>query len=95
MRKALWSAILILAVTCVTLARNTVWSDDISLWQDAVLKSPNKAGTYYSLGSAYAKAGRYEEAFTSMRKSIQLDGGAQFNAWFEDRSAERASQRNP
>lgn len=72
---------LVLIATVVTFMRNGLWNSEITIWNDAVLKSPNKAGTYYSLGTAYARAGRREEAFLYMRKSIQLDGGSQFKEW--------------
>ena len=46
----------------MTLNRNKVWKNSITLWEDAVDKSPNKERPHYNLGHALARAGRKEEA---------------------------------
>lgn len=43
-------------------ARNSVWKDDISLWSDAVSKSPYSAAAHTGLGVSLLKAGRVEES---------------------------------
>jgi len=78
--------VIIILAAGSSLMRNTIWRDEIALWHDAIEKSPNKAGAYYSLGSAYAKINRIDLAMKYMSRSIELDGGAQFKAWLEDRS---------
>jgi Flp pilus assembly protein TadD len=55
-----------------TYARNVVWHDSISLWGDAVFKSPKKARPMILLGEALTKAGRDEEAIGLFRRAIQL-----------------------
>lgn len=45
-----------------TYTRNLVWKDDVSLWSDAVSKSPYSAAAHTGLGVALLKAGRVEES---------------------------------
>jgi protein O-mannosyl-transferase len=49
--------LIFLAATC---ARNNVWTSQISLWQDTVKKSPNKARPHNALGAAYFTEGWLE-----------------------------------
>jgi len=78
---------IILVAAGSSFLRNSIWHEEVTLWHDAVAKSPGKAGAYYSLGSAYAKIGRIDQAMKYMRRSIELDNGVQFKAWIEDRSS--------
>ncbi len=52
--------------------RNLVWRDEISLWQDAVAKSPAESRPYCNLGMAYSHVGRYEEAIGLFKQAIRL-----------------------
>ena len=45
-----------------TFDRNRVWRDDVTLWNDCVLKSPGKPRTHLNLGRALAKKGHYDDA---------------------------------
>lgn len=51
---ALLVPVLLIAASHV---RNDVWSSEISLWSDVVMKSPNNARAHHNLGVAYAKQG--------------------------------------
>jgi len=63
----------LLSVLCLlTYARNQVWRDPLSLWQDVVRKSPNKSRGYDNLGAAYIKAGQYEIARGYIEKALEL-----------------------
>jgi predicted Zn-dependent protease len=84
---------LLILFTVISWSRNAIWIDEISLWRDSAAKSPEKAGVYYSLGSAYAKAGRYDDAFTAMKESIKLDGGSQLKEWLSADAIDRAKTR--
>jgi len=55
-----------------TAQRNEVWQDPVSLWSDAVKKSPNKARPYSNLGEALAGQGSLEGAVAHYRKALQL-----------------------
>ena len=50
------------AYSAATYNRNRVWQTEISLWEDAVKKSPSKPRPNYTLGVYYFRAKRYEEA---------------------------------
>ncbi|MDO8990408.1 MAG: hypothetical protein Q7U91_12340 [Sideroxyarcus sp.] len=67
------SAALLLSLTSLTVLRNQVYASEISLWQDTVLKSPDKARTHNNLGHAYLLADRNEEARREFATALQLD----------------------
>jgi tetratricopeptide (TPR) repeat protein len=52
--------------------RNKVWKDDISLWTDAMIKSPNKARPYGNLGVAYGQVAQWDKAIEYYTKSIEI-----------------------
>jgi protein O-mannosyl-transferase len=53
-------------------ARNEVWKDEITLWEDVVAKSPAKVRAHGSLGSAYQRRGLYDAAAHEYQAAIQL-----------------------
>jgi tetratricopeptide (TPR) repeat protein len=65
--------VLLLAGT--TYARNIVWKDGISLWSDAVAKSPNKTRPMNNLGVVLSEAGKHEEAIELFKRAIQREPG--------------------
>lgn len=64
-------AVVVLAGTAA--ARNEVWRDEVSLWEDIVAKSPLKARPHGNLGNAYQSRGRFEEAGREYREVVRLD----------------------
>jgi tetratricopeptide (TPR) repeat protein len=46
-------AVVIAVLSGATYARNKVWKDNVSLWEDVVAKSPNRPRAFYNLGNAY------------------------------------------
>jgi hypothetical protein len=68
-------ALLACALIAVTTARNEVYRSEISLWEDTVSKSPDKARAYNNLGYAYSLAGRDDEARTAFVEALRLDPG--------------------
>lgn len=65
--------ILILAIFAVmTVQRNHVWGSAISLWEDTALKSPLKPRPRAELATAYAEAGRLDEAIREYDNAILL-----------------------
>lgn len=54
--------------------RNLVWKNEISLWEDTVMKSPLKARPYKALGTAYAEAGRLDEAIEALQQALRING---------------------
>ena len=56
-----------------TVERNRVWKDEVTLWEDTVSKSPQKARPYKALGTAYAEEGRLDEAIQSFLTALRLN----------------------
>jgi tetratricopeptide (TPR) repeat protein len=54
-------------------ARNLVWKDEVTLWEDVVRKSPGKVRGHYSLGTSYDKKGRMEEAISKYKEALRLN----------------------
>jgi protein O-mannosyl-transferase len=68
--------ILSLIVACysiMTYARNFVWKDEFTLWNDTVYKSPNKARPYNNRGNAYKTKGNIDQAISDYNKAMEVD----------------------
>ncbi len=52
--------------------RNKVWKDEISMWSDVVLKSPNKVRGYLNLGYAYGNLKEWDQAIFNFNKVNEL-----------------------
>jgi tetratricopeptide (TPR) repeat protein len=66
-------AVIILFLTIITCARNSLWQDEVRLWRDVVQKSPQKVRPHYDLGLAYDNRGQIAAAFHEYRIALQLD----------------------
>jgi tetratricopeptide (TPR) repeat protein len=66
-------AALLLSLTGLTILRNQVYTTEVSLWQDTVLKSPDKARVHNNLGHAYLLAQRNDEARSEFSTVLKLD----------------------
>ncbi len=64
-------AVLVLAGTAA--ARNTVWQDEVSFWEDIAAKSPMKVRARANLGNAYQNLGRFDDAAREYQEAIRLD----------------------
>jgi protein O-mannosyl-transferase len=62
----------VVVLTAATYARNTLWMDNVSLWQDVVRKSPNLYRGYTNLGKAYFEKGQYEKALEMFERVVAL-----------------------
>lgn len=65
--------VLLLACALLTYERNKVWSDELSLWQDAVRKSPQMSRPLVFFGNAQRENGDYFAAKQAYEKVIALD----------------------
>jgi hypothetical protein len=63
----------ILILCFFTYHRNGLYHDQLSLWSDAVAKSPNKARPHNNLGRAYALHGEWDRAIEEFRIAARLD----------------------
>ena len=62
-----------LLFSSLTYARNSLWNNGISLWQDVVEKSPNKARPHNNLGYAYASQGQWDRAIAEFQTALSLN----------------------
>ncbi|MDD5281221.1 MAG: tetratricopeptide repeat protein [Candidatus Omnitrophica bacterium] len=74
----LLSAIVVI-FSVLTFRRNIVWKDEISLWNDTIGKSPDKARPYNERGNAYADRGSYAKAIADFNKAVEIDAKVPFN----------------
>jgi tetratricopeptide (TPR) repeat protein len=65
--------VVVVGLCLMTVHRNTLYRDQLSLWSDAAEKSPNKARPHNNLGHAYALRGEWERAVHEFRIAAQLD----------------------
>ncbi|PYS53323.1 MAG: hypothetical protein DMG13_13175 [Acidobacteria bacterium] len=72
--RARWPALcaLVSVFGVMTAARNTVWANNIALWEDAEVKSPGKPRPHFNLGQAYQQAGRLPEAIREYQHALRL-----------------------
>jgi tetratricopeptide (TPR) repeat protein len=56
-----------------TYGRNRVWQNKIILWEDVVMKSPEKSRPHNNLGNAYAEQNRFDEAISAYKTAIQFN----------------------
>lgn len=70
-------ALVVLALSAATVARNGVWRDGVTLWTDTVAKSPRSAIAWEFLCQAHAASGRWQEATGSCARALELDPARQ------------------
>ncbi len=56
------AAVILIMLCIATIRRNEIWRSEVTLWQDAMRKSPYKGRPYNSLSMAYFKRGEYDKA---------------------------------
>lgn len=62
------AVVLLVIVFCVlSLSRNSVWQNDVSLWSDTIAKSPGRYRAFFHLGNAFLLQNDYERADASYR----------------------------
>jgi tetratricopeptide (TPR) repeat protein len=64
---------LLLGLGFATVQRNEVYRSEITLWEDAAAKSPNKARVFNNLGFVYQQAGRLDDAEQAYRRALEID----------------------
>ncbi|MBI5344973.1 MAG: tetratricopeptide repeat protein [Deltaproteobacteria bacterium] len=72
---ALFAILVILFV--LTYGRNMVWTDDLTLWRDVLMKSGFKSRPHNSIGVAYAGRRMFDEAASHFKAAIRGGTGAQ------------------
>jgi protein O-mannosyl-transferase len=71
---AAWTALgSIVVVFCLmTVSRNAVFANNMTLWEDAVSKSPQKPRPHFNLGQAYQDAQRLPEAIQEYERALAI-----------------------
>lgn len=65
--------VIIMCFGVLTVNRNKVWKDEISLWNDAKTKAPKIVRPYNNLGEAYDKLGNYSSAIDEFKAALSLN----------------------
>jgi protein O-mannosyl-transferase len=66
-------ATVVVTLAVLTFARNEVWRSPVSLWQDAVTKSPRKVRPQINLGVALHEKGQLDEAIQHYCEALKID----------------------
>lgn len=64
--------ILVIVFSAATYKRNIIWQDEISLWRDVVIKSPDNARGHNNLGVAYWSKSGIDKAIEYYETAIRL-----------------------
>lgn len=67
-----WVAVLV-CLTGLTMARNTQYESNLTIWQDTVKKRPDNARAWFNLGMAQAQAGALPLAQRALDRSIEQE----------------------
>ena len=68
-----FTGILIVVFSIMTIQRNRIWKDELTLWTDTVSKYPMSARAHFALGNFYKRSGDTAIAIELYRKVIDLD----------------------
>jgi len=68
-------SIFVVLYSTMTYERNKVWRDEVTLWNDTVRKSPNKARPYQNRANVYHKRGEFEKAIADYNRALVIDPG--------------------
>ncbi len=66
--------VVIALAAAVTVQRNRVWHDEITLWSDVTRRTPGYALPNMNLGLALADAGRFDDAEAAYRAAVDGEG---------------------
>ena len=66
------SVLLISSYSALTIERNHIFKDDLTLWTDAAKKSPYKMRVHHNLGRAYFEKGRIDQAIQEGEIALRL-----------------------
>ncbi|MBT7417957.1 MAG: tetratricopeptide repeat protein [Gemmatimonadetes bacterium] len=68
----IWLVVLLLLMA-LTVQRNEVWRDEVTLWRDAVAKGGHMARPHVNLGKALLQQGELEEAIAVSHKALAIE----------------------
>jgi len=64
---------MILIFSIATYRRNSIWIEEVSLWQDVILKSPMKARGHNNLGDVLSRQNKTAEAIAHYSEALRID----------------------
>ncbi len=67
-----FSFLILFTFSIATYVRNNLWKEPITLWEDVIRKSPNKARGYNNLGFLYTQANQHDKALYYLQKATEL-----------------------
>ena len=72
--RMLWRSIALIGVvlTVVTMMRNSAWSSDIRLWQEAEKNAQDQVRPHLNLGVAFQVAGEFDQAVLEYRHALSI-----------------------
>ncbi|MFC1606602.1 tetratricopeptide repeat protein [Candidatus Latescibacterota bacterium] len=70
---AIFFTTIVLTGTGLTLHRNTVWKNEVTLWSDVLAKAPGNPRAQYALGSHYSRKGNIALAKERYAKALALN----------------------
>ncbi len=62
------SVVLVVCLGLLTVFRNNVWSNDVTLWRDELKKEPTSTKAYYNIVEYYLQSGRYNDALSVIKE---------------------------
>jgi Tfp pilus assembly protein PilF len=65
--------LIIIILSGATYVRNSLWKDEVRMWEDVVKKSPQKVRPHSNLGHFYGKRVRFEDAIREYNIALRLD----------------------
>lgn len=65
--------LIVLIFSCVSWKRNLVWTNEVTLWEDATSKKPLNGRAWNNLGGAYIKQNEPDKALKALIRSAELD----------------------
>jgi len=66
------SIFILFSFSLITIERNKIFKDDLTLWSDVVKKSPNKMRGHHNLGKAYILAGQIDQGIQEGKIALRL-----------------------
>jgi len=66
---------IVLIFSVLTIQRNQIYKDEVSLWTDTIKQSPYKSRPYTNLGAAYCRRGEYLKGEGYLQRALELEPG--------------------
>ncbi|MBI5902293.1 MAG: tetratricopeptide repeat protein [Deltaproteobacteria bacterium] len=73
-RRGVWVvvALIVAASSIATMRRNTVWTDELTLWRDSARKAPGNPRALNNIGYILAHSGRAVEAIAYLNRALEI-----------------------